>query len=186
MGRLSTKQATYLGAMGALSFALAFLLGGAINALTGIPLTGGIVNGIVVGAMLTIGVRGVDKFWSATIIWLVFSVFAIPTITLGPPGWYKVIVGVLVGVMWDAIIGVFRRTSFGYILGAGIGAVGITVGVFVAASLLGLPAAGRLAKALVFLVPLNLLISMAGGWVGLRLFDRYFASSTFMRGLRSK
>ncbi|MCK4223712.1 MAG: hypothetical protein KAX39_00940 [candidate division Zixibacteria bacterium] len=77
------KQYMYLGVMGALSFVLAFVLGNAVNAATGIPLTGGIVNGIIVGIMLTLGVKGVDKFGAATTLWLIFAILAIPTTTLG-------------------------------------------------------------------------------------------------------
>lgn len=181
---LSYKQAFYIGVMGAISFVLAFVLGSAINALTGIPLTGGILNGIIVGAMITIGIKGVDKFGAATLIWFVFTIFAIPTITFGPPGWYKVIVGLISGIIWDILISLFKRSKFGYIFSAGVGAVAITYGVFIAVKILGLPAAEKLAKALYLLLPLNFIISSIGAMVGLWLFGKYISKMSFLQNLK--
>lgn len=183
MLRFSLKQALYIGAMGAISFVLAFVLGSAVNALTGIPLTGGILNGIIVGAMITIGIKGVDKFGAATLIWFVFTIFAIPTITFGPPGWYKVIVGIVSGLIWDLVISIFKRRKFGYIFSAGVGASAITYGVFVSATILGLPAAERLAKALYFLIPMNFIISCIGALTGLWLFGKYLSKMPFIQNL---
>lgn len=184
MLKLSPKQALYIGAMGAISFVLAFVLGSVVNAITGIPLTGGILNGVVVGAMITIGIKGVDKFGAATLIWFVFTIFAIPTITFGPPGWYKVIVGIISGFVWDLVISLFKRSKFGYIFSAGVGASAITYGVFIAAKMLGLPAAERLAKFLYFLIPMNFVISCIGAVVGLWLFTRHMLRMPFIQNLK--
>ena len=107
--------------------------------------------------MITIVIKGVDRFGAATLLWFVFTIFAIPTLTFGPPGWYKVIVGIISGIVWDAVISIFKRSRFGYILSAGVGASVITYGVFIAAKLLGLPAAEKLAKVLYFLIPTTFL-----------------------------
>jgi len=184
MIKISPKQALYIGAIGAISFVLAFVLGSAVNALTGIPLTGGILNGIIVGAIITIGIKGVDRFGAATLIWFVFTIFAIPTLTFGPPGWYKVILGIIVGFIWDLIISLFRRNKLGYILSAGVGASAITYGVFMAIKYLGLPAAEKLAKALYFLIPMNFAISCVGALVGLWLFRKHLSKMSFIQGLK--
>ena len=178
------KQYMYLGVMGALSFVLAFVLGNAINAATGIPLTGGILNGIIVGIMLTLGVRGVDKFGAATVIWLVFAVFAIPTTTLGPPGPYKVLVGLSAGFVWDLIIAVFKRKKIGYVLGGGAGSAMIMLSVFLMAKLLGLPAEEKLSKAMIYLLPFNTFLGIVCTFLGVVIFDKKMSNMPFIKNLR--
>jgi len=176
----------YLGVMGALSFVLAFVLGNAVNAATGIPLTGGIVNGIVVGIMLTLGVKGVNKFGAATILWLIFAILAIPTTTLGPPGAHKILVGLFAGIIWDLVIAAFRRKNIGYILGGGAGSAGIMIGVFVMAVALGLPAAEKLRKAMVFLLPFNTFLGLLCTYLGVIIFDKRVANLRFIKSLREE
>jgi len=181
------QHALFAGLLGAVAFILAFVLGSAVNALTGIPLTGGVLNGIVVGAVITVAIKGVDRFGAATLTWFVFTVIAIPTITFGPQGVYKPVVGVLSGLVWDSVIWLFKKLNMdkaGYIVGAGFGAAAITLGVFGAALLIGLPAADRLRSALAFLVPLNFVISAGGAWAGLWLFDNYVAGTPVVRRMR--
>jgi hypothetical protein len=169
---LTTKEYLFLGVMGAVSFVFAFILGSAVNIATGIPLTGGIINGIIVGVMLTIGIKGVDKFGAGTILWVVFSILAIPTVTLGPPGIYKVAVGLLGGLTWDVTISIFKRSKIGYILGGAVGSIVIIWGVFLAATLLGLPSAEKLRSALIFLIPFNGLLGAVSVYAGLIIYDK--------------
>ena len=112
-----TNELVYLGFIGAITIALGIVLGTALNA-TGIPMLGGLANAIVTAAVLTIGVKGVQKFGSGTILWLVVSTLAIPTLSMGPPGAHKLLVGLVAGLLWDtrstrwALIGVSRPGLF--------------------------------------------------------------------------
>lgn len=180
----TAKEYLYLGVMGAVSFVLAFVLGSAVNIATGIPLTGGIVNGIIVGVMLTVGIKGVDKFGAGTVLWTIFSILAIPTATLGPPGVYKPVVGVLAGLTWDSIISLFKRRKLGYILGGAIGSIVIIWGVFFAATLLGLPAAEKLRGALVFLAPFNGFLGAVSVYLGLVIFDKKIQHLSVIKNLK--
>ena len=184
--KFTSKQSMFLGVISLIAFILAWTLGVLINTITGIPLTGGILNGVIVGAMITIGIKGVDKFGSATIIWIVFATLAIPTTTFGFPGWYKPIIGILSGVIWDLFAFViFKRMNnfFKYIIPAGIGAAAITFGVFIAMGLFNIPGYDKLKSALTFLIPLYFIISCLGGWLGIFLYDKYLSSIPFIKSL---
>jgi hypothetical protein len=181
---ITTKEYVYLGVIGALSFVLAFVLGNAVNIATGIPLTGGIINGIIVGMMLTIGIKAVDKFGAGTILWTIFAILAIPTVTLGPPGVYKIAVGVIGGLTWDVIISIFKRSNLGYILGGAIGSIVIIWGVFFAATFLGLPSAEKLRDALIFLIPFNGFLGAISVYVGLVIFDKKLKHLSVIENLR--
>jgi len=180
---MTAREYMFLGVMGAVSFVCAFALGTGLNAATGIPMVGGLVNGIVVGVLLTVGAKGVPKFGAPTLLWTLLSVFAIPTLTVGPPGLQKVVVGVATGFIWDLVVLAFRWRTAGYVLGAGIGSVAATLGVFAASLLLGLPAAEKLAKALVLVLPLNFVIGAISGYLGVLLFDRRVSRLKVMKDL---
>lgn len=180
---LTLRQYMYLGVMGALSFVLAFVLGNAVNVATGIPLSGGIVNGIIVGIMLTLGVKGVNKFGSATIIWVIFAILATPTMTLGPPGPHKIVVGLFAGIVWDIVIAAFNRKNIGYIIGGGAGSAVIVIGMFVMVVALGLPAEEELRKAIVFLLLFNTFLGLVCTYLGVMIFEKKVANLPFIKGL---
>ena len=184
---ITTKHAMFLGAIAVIAFILAFGLGVAVNTLTGIPLTGGIINGIIVGSVITIGVKGANRFGSATIIWVVFAILAIPTTTFGFPGWYKPIVGFFSGLIWDILVFfIFNksRNFLKYIVPAGFGAVAITIGVFMFMGWFGIPGYDRLKEFLPYLAPIYFLISAVGAWLGLILYKKYLSSNRYIQGLQ--
>lgn len=182
---LTAKQYMFTGVMGALSFVLAFVLGSAIDIVTGIPLTGGIANGIIVGITLTIGAKGVNMFGGATVVALVATILAIPTPTLGPPGVYKVPIGFLAGLVWDICISVLRRRNIGYILGGASGSIVIIWGLFIALSVMGMPAAESLKRALIILLPFNAFLGGLGTYLGVLLFDRKLKHLTVIKNLQT-
>lgn len=172
---VNLRGAITAGIFGAIAFVLAFGLGSVINAATGIPLTGGITNGVIVGAVVTLAlIRAEKQFGAATLLWTVFTLLAVGTATFGPPGWYKIIVGLLSGLIWDICLWILANRKWKYEIAAGFGAVAITVLVFAGVSIIGLPAAETLRKALVFLIPMNFVISFLGAWFGEWLHRRYF------------
>lgn len=173
---VTLRGAITAGVFGAIAFVLAFGLGGIVNAATGVPLSGGVLNGVVVGAVITLAlIRTENEFGVATILWIVFTALAIGTTTFGPPGPYKVLVGIASGLIWDICLWLLRCSKLKYPVSAGIGSVAITILVFLAVKLIGLPAADKLQKALAILVPMNCIISALGAWFGIWLHNRFFA-----------
>ena len=169
---MNTRQYIFLGAIGAIGFVLAFGLGSFVNALTGTPLTGGLVNGIIVGVILTLGLKSVPKFGAGIIIWIVFSALAIPTITMGTPGAYKIVVGVFSGLIWDTVVYLFKRSNAGYILGSAIGGSAVIIGTLIAAIMLGLPSAEKLQSAIYLLLGIYGVMGIFSGWLGVSLYNK--------------
>ncbi len=104
------------------AFLVAFALGTGLTLTTGIPLVGGLVNGVFTSAILAIGMLSLRRFGVATTMWVTFSLLAIPTTTLGPPMLFKPVIGLVAGVIWDIVYMVFRRRAVGLYLGAFISA----------------------------------------------------------------
>ena len=180
---MNTRQYIFLGAIGAVGFVLAFGLGSFVNALTGTPLTGGLLNGIIVGIVLTVGLKAVPKFGAGVVIWIVFSTLAIPTITMGTPGAYKIVVGIASGLVWDIVVTLFRRRDSGYILGSAIGGDAVIVGTFIAAIILGLPAADKLRSAIYFLLGIYSVMGLISGWLGVLLYRKKLSNLALFKRL---
>lgn len=168
--KLTTKDYMFLGIIGALCFVLAFSLGTIINSATGIPMTGGIINGLVVGIVIIIGLKIFDKFGSATVLWIVFSVFASATTTMGPPGIYKIPLGIIVGLVLDIIISISNKKDIGYILGGASMSVTNMFGVYVAMYYLSMPGLDMFKKYLVYLVFFYSILGAFSAWLGLLLY----------------
>lgn len=114
---------------GGVSFIIAFSLGSILTASTGIPLIGGLVNGILTGMVLTIGLLSRKSKLNATTMWLTFSLFATVTTTLGPPGAYKILIGLVAGLIWDVFYNLFynKKETIGLYIGGILGSASIMV-----------------------------------------------------------
>jgi hypothetical protein len=119
-------------AFGVCAFIVAVGLGSLLTYTTGIPLLGGLINGVFVSMILTIGLLSIRRFGTATWMWLVFSICCIPFTTLGPPGVYKIAIGLVAGIIWDSVYFVTRKSRFGLFLGAILGAASIMFLIIVA------------------------------------------------------
>ena len=66
--------------MGALMFALSFLFGNVLNIATGNPAASGFITQIIQGIILTVAILTTRKFGTATYMWLIYGILAIPRI----------------------------------------------------------------------------------------------------------
>jgi len=172
---ITARQYMFLGAMAAICFVLAWVLGTAVNAATGIPLTGGILNGLILGVVLTIALKVVDKFWAATILWLIFGILAIPSTTLGPPGIYKIPVALIVGFVWDISILFFKRMdkeNLGYVIGGASMSITSMLGVLGFMILLGLPGVEKLQSLILYLLIFYAILGAISVYLGIILYQR--------------
>lgn len=105
------------GAFGGLLFAINLALGAGITYATGNPGFSGLITGLTTSFVLYILYRLTNKFGAITIAFTVYSILAIPTVLLGAPGPYKIAVGLLSGLAFDAILHVFKFKFRGYLIG---------------------------------------------------------------------
>ena len=103
----------------ALLFALNFVSGQALSAIFAIPGLSGIVTGFTVPFFLTLTFLITRGYGTFTVMWALYSVAAIPTLLMGPPGPYKVIIGLCAGLAFDVIVylgkGHYKSLYFGFV-----------------------------------------------------------------------
>jgi hypothetical protein len=127
-----------------------------------------------------------DKYkWSGTVMWLVFSAAAIITTTLGPPGFYKIFIGLAAGLTWDLFYRALKQSRIGLYLGALASGIVITVllifilqlmikGMASYLSISGNDYQGSLDRLLSYinvLIPINVIITIVGVGVGEKIFE---------------
>lgn len=173
---------------GVASFIIAFSLGSILTATTNIPLIGGLLNGVLTAMVLTIGLLATRFTGTATLMWLVFAACATITTTLGPPGIYKIAIGFTAGVIWDAIYALFRKRTIGLFLGAILGSASIMFALVVALSL-GFgrnpdEALSRYQDAFAFILIINLLVTLAGVYLGYSVFRNRLSKLQAFKNLR--
>ncbi len=175
---------------GVSAFVVAVALGSFITVSTGIPLAGGLLNGILTTILLTVGLLATRFFGAATVMWLVFSTLAVWTTTLGPPGIYKIAIGFLAGSLWDLIYTLLGKGRLGLYTGAIVGAASIMLSLIAALSFgFGKDPAVALAKyeqAFWILMSINMVVTTAGVYLGEVVYNGRLAKLSLFRDLRQE
>ena len=169
--RFTTKQLVFVALVGAALFVIDLLVSG-ISAATGVAGAGGLINAIFFVGLATIGGLVVKKFGSYTIMAFIYGVLAVPTLAFGPPGVHKIFLAILLGLIADTVILLFRYRQIGYYFSLTIANVlGLPVMLF-AFVYLGLPGADALRQALWFLMGVYAVESVIGAWLGILLYNK--------------
>jgi len=176
-------------AFGLTGFVIAVSLGSILTWGTGIPLIGGLANGILVSMVLAIGMLAINSLYTGTIMWFVFSCCAVFTTTLGPPGVYKIIIGLIAGIIWDIIyFTLFRKKVIGLFIGAVIAAL-LIMFLMLGALYLGFgrgaeEALKKYLSALYGLVAINMFVTILGVSLGHRLYVYRLSKLKLFQDLR--
>lgn len=169
-------QVGVLVALSVIAFLIAVGLGTAVNLLSGVPLLGGLTNGVLTAAILTVGLLLVNKWGAATLMWTVFGMLCVPTFTLGPPGFYKVVVAVAAGLVWDAVYQLTGRRRVGLYSGGIAGAVCIMLLMLVFLRVIGTDEMAavyqRYMRAIWAVLAINVVVTFLGILLGEQLLRR--------------
>lgn len=162
---------------GVIAFVIAVGLGSILTMTTGIPLIGGLLNGVFTGIVLTVGLKSRRYFLGATIMWLAFALLASITTTLGPPGIYKVAIGLIAGLLWDCFYSwIGKYKNWGLILGGLLGSASIMFSmVFFLRLGFGKDVVLALEKyenQFLLILTMNLVITFVGIILGMQLYNK--------------
>lgn len=171
LGGFSTQELTLVALTSAALFVMELVVTVALQAL-GVP---GVDFLLIIVLWTTIAITGgllVQRFGTYALMALIYSVLAIPTPVFGPPGAYKVLAAVLVGLAIDGILSLTDHSRTGYYVAAAVGQM-LGMVLFAAAFiLLGFPGTDKLLSSLHFLIPAYGVLALPGVWLGYALFRR--------------
>ncbi|MBI2142553.1 hypothetical protein HYU15_03645 [Candidatus Woesearchaeota archaeon] len=137
--------------------------------ITGVPLTGIIPVAAVFFALLSLIVR---KFGAVTIAAGVYSLIAIPTVLFGPPGVYKLFLGIILGLLFDSLLMAFRYSRTGYYVAAAVSYATVVPATYLALLFLGFPAAERLARFVPYLMIWYVIAVIATVWLTMLIYEK--------------
>lgn len=168
----SVRDFVLAGVIGALTFAVAFILGAGIISATGIPATGGIANIFAAVFVVTVGMKIVERRWFATLAITIVFGLAIPTIIGGPPGAHKIVNGLVIGLSYDITLIILGYSRIGYVIAGSSASVVSILSIYVALVVFGLPGAAQLRPLLLPLAGLQAITGALGAWAAVAVFDR--------------
>lgn len=162
------------GSLGVLSLVLQ-LFGAVIAAVTGTPLTSGVIGGLIGPALIVVCLLVVGQFGSATIMYFVFGTLALPFHISGVPGFLpKVPILIIEGLISDSLYLYLKRNKliFALVVGA-ISQLYVAIAVVEVGRLFNMPGVEETAKFLYspLLIP-GLIFPAAGGYLGYFIFQK--------------
>lgn len=171
--RFNTKELAFIGLMGALMFVLSFLFGSALNIATGNPAASGFITQIIQGIILTVAVLTTRKFGTATYMWLIYGILAIPTNMWGGlPGMYKVLISLATGLIFDTVIYLFRYKIKGLFVGSITQYIVLVPILLWFYTQLNIPGAEKVLKYWPIMLVIFFALFSLGILVGLKIFNR--------------
>jgi len=130
------------------------------------------INSIYWFAIAVIGALTVKKFGSATILGFVYALLATPTPLFGPPGIYKIVLGISLGLVVDIIALIFRYRNIAYYIAPVIGNILSVFELILAYKLLGLPGAEQIIAILPYMLLILSVEALIGGWLGIKIYNK--------------
>jgi len=175
------RALTICGGFGAISFVVMWALGSVLLIASGMPLVGGIASSIMNAFVLIIGIRLVDMVGTATIISLIVTSLAIPTVILGPPGVYKILLGLYMGVIFEGFVFIFRYHKLAYLFGLAITFAASVPLEYYIFKVLGFPAADQIRPMMYVIMLVYFINGLLGSWLGQRFYDRKISKLKVVR-----
>lgn len=149
--------------------------------ITGVPLTGIIPVAAFFFALLALIVR---KFGAVTIAASVYSLIAVQTALFGPPGVYKLFLGIILGLLFDTLLKVFRYSKAGYYVAAAVSYAAVVPATYAALLFLGFPAAERLARFVPYLMIWYVAAVIATVWITMMIYEKRLKRLNVVRQLQ--
>jgi hypothetical protein len=171
--KFNIKELTFIGLMSILMFLLCFLLGNTLGLITGISVAPGFINMFIQGIILVICVLTIKKFWTATILFMIYGILAIPTTMVsGLPGLYKILIGFIVGIIFDICAYIFKYKIKGLYIGILVIAPIETILIIFLYLKLNIPGRDILIKYWPIIVLLLIIITWLGILVGYKIYNK--------------
>lgn len=170
--RFKSKDITFMAIATAILFVLSFFIATAINAATGVPASAGLVMLFFASLLISIYISVLRKAGVVTIIMILHTTLSIPTMIFGPPGIYKVAVGIIYAIIIELFIFIGGYKQLPYYLGLSIAAATVPITEFLFMVLLGLPNAQNLAPLLGPLTAIFFVEGLVGTWVGIYIYRK--------------
>jgi len=169
-----TKELIFIALMAAALFVVNLIIGSGIIAATGVPGASGFVTGLTNLIFITFTALVLKRFWSLTILYLIYGILAIPTpMAGGPPGFFwKIIPLVITAFIFEVVVRIFNYRKRGFVIAlpafvvVGISAYILTYWI------LGMPELEKIIAVWPIMIALFVPLGYLGIWLGFKIYNR--------------
>jgi hypothetical protein len=181
----TTKQLIFIALMSAFMFVGDFILAAGIVVVTGIPLSGGIISLIFISFIYVTILLTVRKFGTATLIALIYTALASPTSSFGPPGFYKIMIGVVLGLVVDIILSYGKYKKWAFYLSIFFGFMIVAPVMWGMLVLLNLPGAEDLGNILLIFMLIQGVEALIGCWLARLVYNKKLSKLKIIKQISS-
>lgn len=181
----TARELVFIALMSAFMFVGDFLLAIGIVAATGIPLSGGIISCVFIAFIYILILLVVKKFGTATLVALIYTTLASPTSSFGSPGAYKILVGLVLGLLVDLVLYAGRYKKWVYYLAVFFGFLVVAPVMWGLLILLNLPGAEELGKMVVILMFIQGVEGVIGCWLARLVYNKKLKNSRIIKQIQS-
>ena len=183
-GWVTKKDLFILMGMVVLSFIIENTLG-LILLVTGIPLAGGLISAVFDAALIFLGIFLVPRKLAAFFFAFGLLLFSVITPSFGPPGFYKLLIGIMLGGITEIFLVFLGRKAWAYIVTVAI-VFGLSIPITYFAWLLcGIPNLETLKKQMLWLIPAYVFLGAVGASIGATVYYKTLSKFRLIRDLRT-
>lgn len=152
-------------------------VGGIAIMISGIPATATFLA-MVIFSILCVAYLRVRKFGAMTFMMLIYGIGQVSSTEFGPPGLYKVPITLTMGLIFDVIVYLWKRTDFSIPLATGLASFSAPPQVLFYGTLLGISGVEKLTPILWIIAGSAFVSGVFGGKFGLMLAKRVIFSES--------
>jgi hypothetical protein len=181
---INRKDSVFIAIIAGLSFILENSLGLVLLPLaSSIPLIGGTLSAIPDAAIIFLGAYLVPRRGSILLFATILLTLSIVTPSFGPPGFYKIFIGLALGGVFELLVLVNRSTAF-YILSTGLAFSASVPMTYLAWTLFGLPGVATLRPKLPYLMGIYFVEGIMGALLGSFLYKTRLSKMAAVKKVR--
>ena len=182
---ISQRDCVAIGIFASLSFLIDISLGLILTPLVStVPLIGGLLSAIPNAAIVFLGAYLVPRRGSVTLFTVILLTLATVTPSFGPPGFYKIAIGIILGLIAETILWVFGRRPFIYILGTGVSFALSIPATWLAWKIVHLPNSARLLHEMPILIGAYFILGITGAWIGFVFYTKQLSHVSVIEKMR--
>jgi len=182
---ISRKDSVFVAIIAGLSFILENSIGLVLLPLaSSVPLVGGTLSAIPDSAIIFLGAYLVPRRGSVLLFATILFTLSIVTPSFGPPGFYKIFIGLALGGIFELLLLINRSTAF-YIVSTGLAFSASVPMTYVAWTLFGLPGVTTLRPKLPLLMGIYCVEGMMGALAGAFLYKTRLSKMAAVQRMRS-
>jgi ABC-type thiamin/hydroxymethylpyrimidine transport system permease subunit len=106
------------------------------------------------------------------LISLPLTTLAIPTVILGPPGVYKILLGLYMGIIFELLLLIFQYKRWSYVFGLAFTFAASVPMEYYLFKILGLPAAEQIKPMILAIIVVYFVNGLLGSWLGMKFYHK--------------